>query len=285
MGASSTLATLLTVLMLTTTACSSDAPPPPSTTPLAAATETPAAAGASSPTKTPLPTPSPIALLPGEPWLVYGWADEKGWYLCPGASGRVGCPQDRHRRAGRAQSPRRGLRMAGPSPSSSRMPTPRMGRSGPRTRTARRPPCDPPAVPNVRSACSIRRGRPMARSSPWSAIQAATITVSVAVLDSGHQVPDRDSPRSHRRRTWTTHRHGRRTGRRSPSPSSIGIPRASSSMGRSWRPCRPPAGMSIGSRVSTPSCPAPTGARTGARSPSTPTIWATGRTTDRRTST
>jgi Tol biopolymer transport system component len=64
MFASRRLAALLTVVLLATTACSPGSPPAPSATPIAAATAT------------------PIAILPGEPWLVYNWPGaDGGWGL------------------------------------------------------------------------------------------------------------------------------------------------------------------------------------------------------------
>ena len=38
-------------------------------------------AAASTAATTPVPSPTPIAVLDGEPWIVYSWADDQGWYL------------------------------------------------------------------------------------------------------------------------------------------------------------------------------------------------------------
>jgi Tol biopolymer transport system component len=40
-----------------------------------------AAIASTPPTASPTPQLTPIAVLDGEPWIVYGWADNKGWYL------------------------------------------------------------------------------------------------------------------------------------------------------------------------------------------------------------
>jgi Tol biopolymer transport system component len=71
------LVALFTALLLATNACASSSSSAPSAPP---ATRAPAPTATPGPTATPRPTS--IAVLPGEPWLVYGWAAEPGgWYL------------------------------------------------------------------------------------------------------------------------------------------------------------------------------------------------------------
>ncbi len=55
------------------------------------------------PTASPPPPLTPMAVLSGDPWIVYGWADDHDWYV-PQASGRVRCPQDPHRRSRQRRS-------------------------------------------------------------------------------------------------------------------------------------------------------------------------------------
>lgn len=66
------------ICLIVVAACSSASPSGaivPSTTPVG----TPASSV--NPALTSAPAATPMAVLPGEPWLVYGWADENGWYL------------------------------------------------------------------------------------------------------------------------------------------------------------------------------------------------------------
>jgi TolB protein len=68
------LVALFTAILLSTNACASSSSSAPPGTPAPTPTATPG------PTAT--PTPTSIAVLPGEPWLVYSWAESpEGWYL------------------------------------------------------------------------------------------------------------------------------------------------------------------------------------------------------------
>jgi Tol biopolymer transport system component len=68
--ASSRLAALLASTLLLTGACSTGTSPSPSL------------GGQSMTSASPTPASTPMAVLPGEPWLVYSWAESpEGWYL------------------------------------------------------------------------------------------------------------------------------------------------------------------------------------------------------------
>jgi len=76
MFASNRLAALLAVILVVTSACSS---PGPSSSAASASSGADESVTPSVPTT---PAPTPMAVLPGEPWLVYSWAESpEGWYL------------------------------------------------------------------------------------------------------------------------------------------------------------------------------------------------------------